>query len=70
MVKGAVERKELLRARDEIAKERCMKVYKKEKRKIKRFINQSKKDMNEQCGSKMKWYVDGNRKLVWKEVSK
>ena len=32
MVKAAVERKEVLRAMDEVAKDRCMEIYKEEKR--------------------------------------
>ena len=46
MVKGAVERmkaawKEVLGAKDEVAKDRFMEVYK--KKKVKRFIYQSKR---------------------------
>ena len=37
-VKTAVERKEVLGARDEAAKERCMEPYKEEKRKVKRCM--------------------------------
>ena len=46
MVKVAVERKEVLGARDEVAKDRCMEVYKEEKRKVKRCTYQSKKEVN------------------------
>ena len=42
MVKVAVERKEVLGARDEVAKDRCMEVYKEEKR----CTYQSKKEVN------------------------
>ena len=40
-----------------------------EKRKVKRFIYQSKKKVNEQFGIKINEDVNGNRKLFWKEVS-
>ena len=43
MVEAAVERMEVLGARDKIAKERCMGVYKEEKRKVKRGVYHSKK---------------------------
>ena len=45
-----------------------MEIYREEKRKIKRCIYQSKKEVNEQFGRKMNRDVDGNRKLFWKEV--
>ena len=41
---------EVLGARDEVPKERCMEVYKEEKIKIKRCIYQSKKKVNKQFG--------------------
>ena len=47
-----------------------MKVYKEEKRKVKRCIYQSKKEVQEQFGRKMNQDVNGNRILFWKEVSK
>ena len=62
--------KEVLRARDENAKQRCLDVYKKEKRKVKRCIYQSKKEIQEQFRRKMNKGVNGNRKLFWKDVSK
>ena len=40
--------KEVLGARDEEARERCLEVYKAEKRTVKRCIYQSKKKVNEQ----------------------
>ena len=40
------------------------------KRKVKRCICQSKKEVNEQFGRKMNQYVDGNKKSFWKDVSK
>ena len=58
-----------MRARDEDAKERCLEVYKEEKRKVKRGIYQTKKKVNEQFGRKMNEDVNGNRKFFWKEVS-
>ena len=57
-------------ARDEVAKNRDMEIYKEEKRKVKGCIYQSKKKINEQFGRKMNKDVDGNRKLFWKLVSK
>ena len=50
-VKGVVKRKEaawkeVLGAREEDAKERCMEAYKEENRKVKRCIYQSKKEVN------------------------
>ena len=42
--KAAVRRKEVLAARDE---ERCMKMYREEKRKVKRCIYRNKKKVNE-----------------------
>ena len=60
----------MLGARDEDARERCLEVYKEEKRKVIRFIYQSKKEVKEQFGRKMNKDVNGNRKLFWKEVSK
>ena len=53
---------------DEV-KERCMEVYREEKRKSKRCIYQSKKKVNEQFGRKMNEDVNGNRKYFLKEVS-
>ena len=50
-VKTETGRKEVLGARDEVAKERCMETYKEEK--VKRCIHQSKKEVNERFGSKM-----------------
>ena len=47
-----------------------MEAYKEEKKKIKRCIYQSKKEVNEQFRRKMSQDVDGNRKLFWKEVNK
>ena len=49
---------------------RCLEVYKEEKRKVKRCIYQSKKEVQEQFGRKMNQDVNGNRILFWKEVSK
>ena len=69
-IKAAVKRKKVLGARYVFSKERCMEVYKKEKRKVKRCIYQSKKEVNEQLGSKMNQDLNGNRKLFWEEVSK
>ena len=57
-------------ARDEDARERCLEVYKEEKRKVKRCIYQSKKEVQEQFIRKMNQDENGNMKLFWKEVSK
>ena len=62
--------KEMLGARNEDAKERCLEVYKEEKRKVKKCIYQSKEEVQKQFGRKMNQDVNGNRKLFWKEVSK
>ena len=74
-VKAAAKRKEdawreVLGARGENARDRCLEVYKEEKRKIKRCIYQSKEEVQEQFGRMMNQDVNGNRKLFWKEVSK
>ena len=47
-----------------------MEIHKEEKRKIKRCIYQSKKEVNAQFGRKMNQDVDGNRKLFCRDVSK
>ena len=60
----------MLGARDEDARDRCLEIYKEEKRKVKRCLYQSKKEVQEQFGRKMNQNVSGNRKLFWKEVSK
>ena len=75
MVKAATERKEaawkeVLRARYEVAKERYIKAYKEEKRKVKRCIYQIKKEVNEQLRRKMNQNLSGDSKLFWNEVSK
>ena len=62
--------KEVLGVRDEDAMERCLEVYKEEKRKVKRCIYQSKEEVQEQFGRKMNQDVNVNRKLFWKEVRK
>ena len=43
---------------------------KKKKRRVKRCINQNKKESHEQFGRKMNEDVSVNRELFWKEVSK
>ena len=73
-IKAAVRRKEgawkgLLAASDKETKERCMEAYRKERKKVKRCIIQSKKKVNEHFGRKINEDVIGNRKLFWKEVS-
>ena len=54
-------------ASNEEAKERCMEAYREEKRKVKRYLYQSKKKVNEQFGRKRNEDVNRNRKLFWKE---
>ena len=68
-VKAAVDRKEVLGTRDEDAKEMFWEVYKEEKRKVKRSIYQSRKEVQEQFERKMNQDVNGNRKLFWKRVN-
>ena len=53
----------MLAASDEEVKERCIEVYREEKRKVKRCIYQSKKIVNEQFGREINEDVNGNRKL-------
>ena len=60
----------MLGVRYEDARERCLEVYRGEKREVKRCIYQSKEEIQEQFGRKMNQDVNGNRKLFWKEVSK
>ena len=55
---------------DEDARQRCLEVYKEENRKVKRWIYQSKKDVQEKFGRKINQDVNGNWKLFWKEVRK
>ena len=45
-------------------KERCVNIYKKENRKVKKRIYQSKKDLNDQFQRKMNQDVKGKRKLI------
>ena len=47
-VKTSAERKDVLRVRYKLAKERYMDIYKEEKQKVERCIYQSKKELNEQ----------------------
>ena len=54
----------------ESARERCLEVYKQEKKKIKRYIYQSKKEVHEQFRKKMNHDVNRNMKLFRKELSK
>ena len=58
-----------MEARDEDVRERCLEVYKEQKRKVKRFIYQSKEEVQQQIGRKMNQDMNGNVKLSWKEVS-
>ena len=70
VLKVAVERMEILGARNEAAKERCMEVYKEEKRNVKRCIYFIKRRVNEKFGRNMSQDVIGSRKLFWKKVIK
>ena len=56
----------MLGARDEDVKQRCMEVYKEDKRKVKKYIYQSKEEVNEQYGRKVNQDMNGNKKLFWK----
>ena len=60
----------VLGAGDIPVKDRFMEIYKEEKRKVKRYIYQSEKEVNEQFGRKMNQDIEGNKKLFRKEVSK
>ena len=64
-VKATVKKKEVLRARDEDARERCLEVYKEENRKVKRCIYQSKKQAQEQFGKKRNQDVNRNRTFFY-----
>ena len=61
--------KEVLVASDEEGKERCMKAYIVEKGKVKRYMYQIEKKVNEQFRRNMNEDVNGYRKFFWKEVS-
>ena len=50
-------------ATDEDARERGLEVYKEEKRKVNRYIYQSKEEVHEQFGRKVNQKGDGNRKF-------
>ena len=52
-----------------IQKRDVRKFTKKKKRKVKRCIIQSKKEVSEKFGRKMNEDMNGNRKLFWKKVS-
>src|SRR5678815_1668645 len=60
----------VLKANDEVSKERCLELYKEEKRNTKRCIRKRKEELNEQFGRRMNGDIQGNRKLFWKEVRK
>ena len=54
-----------MRVRDEVAKY-MYGILQRKKRKIKRSIYESKKEVNERFGRKMNQDIDVNRKLFWK----
>ena len=65
VVKVAVERKwcawkNVLGVKDEAANEKCMEVYKEEKRKVKGCIYKRKKEVNERFGRNIKQDVSGS----------
>ena len=62
--------KEVLGAREKDVREKYLEIYKEEKKNVKRYIYQSKKEVQEQLERKMNQDVTGNRKLFKKEVSK
>ena len=53
----------MLEARDEGGGERWLEVYKEDKRKFKKYIYQSKKEIQEKSGRKMNQDRNGNMKL-------
>ena len=53
----------VLEAQDVFLKERCLEVYKEEKRKTERCISRRKKEVNEQFGRRMNEDMQGNKKL-------
>ena len=59
--KAAVKGKEVLGNSNEEAKERCLEVYREEKREVKRCIYQSKKKVNEQLGPPDVEKIPGSR---------
>ena len=61
--------KEVVATSNEEVKERCMEMYREEKRKVKRYIYHSKKKANEKFGKEMNEDVNENRKSFWKEMS-
>src|SRR5678815_2009777 len=60
----------VLKANDEVSKERCLELYKEEKRNTKRCIRRRRQEVNEQFGRRMNGDIQGNRKLFWKEARK
>src|SRR5678816_4840484 len=60
----------VLKANDEVSKERCLELYKEEKRNTKRCIRKRKQEVNEQFERRMNEDIQGNRKLFWKEARK
>ena len=58
----------MLGVMDEIEKERCKDINKEEKRRVKRYIYQSKKEVNEQFGEMMNYDANGIVKFFLKEV--
>ena len=60
-----------MEGKDEILKERCMEIYRKEKRSIKSWISYlCGKKINDQFEREMNQDVNRSRKLFWKEASK
>ena len=59
----------MLGTREEAGRGKFLEDYKREKKKVKRCIYQSKKEVQEQFGRKMNQDANGNKKLFWKEVS-
>src|SRR5678816_1162189 len=60
----------VLKANDEVSKERCLELYKEEKRNTKRCIRRRKEEVNEQFERRMNGDLQGNRKLFWKKARK
>ena len=47
-----------------------MEIYKQENGKVRKYVYQSKNDVNEQFRTKMNQDINANRKLFWKDVNK
>src|SRR5678815_2860189 len=55
----------VLKANDEVSKERCLELYKEEKRNAKRCTRKRKEEVNEQFGRRMNGDIQGNRTVSY-----